>query len=168
MATPIISIVGTSDSGKTTLIEKLVSRLVELGFRVGTVKHDVHGFEMDHEGKDSWRHKRAGASTTVISSQWKIGMVKDVSRELTLDEITERFFYDVDIVLAEGYKREGKPKIEVHRKALKRGLLSANSEGLIAVMSDEPLEVGVPCFDINDIASLTQLVLSYTQLDRNR
>ena len=168
MATPIISVVGTSDSGKTTLVEKLVSRLVELGFRVGTVKHDVHGFEMDREGKDSWRHKRAGASTTVISSQWRVGMVKDVPHELTLDEITERFFYDVDIVLAEGYKREAKPKIEVHRKVLKRELLSTKSDGLIAVMSDEPLELKVPCFDINDVASLTQLLLSYTELDRLR
>jgi molybdopterin-guanine dinucleotide biosynthesis protein B len=165
MATPIISVVGTSDSGKTTLIEKLVSRLVELGFRVGTVKHDVHGFEMDREGKDSWRHKRAGASTTVISSPWKVGMVKDVPHELTLDEITERFFYDVDIVLAEGYKREAKPKIEVHRKVLERELLSTRADGLIAVMSDEPLELEVPCFDINDITSLTQFLLSYTGLN---
>jgi molybdopterin-guanine dinucleotide biosynthesis adapter protein len=167
MAVPIISIVGTSDSGKTTLLEKLISSLVEKGFRVGTVKHDVHGFEMDREGKDSWRHKKAGASTTVISSPRQVGMVKDVASELTLDEIAERFFYDVDIVLVEGYKREPKTKIEVHRKILGRELLSTKADGLIAVMSDEPLEVEVPCFDINDIASLSGLLLSFIQVNRH-
>jgi molybdopterin-guanine dinucleotide biosynthesis protein B len=158
--------VGTSDSGKTTLLEKLISRFIGIGFRVGTVKHDVHGFEMDREGKDSWRHKRAGASTTVISSPRKVGMVKDVPHELTLDEIAESFFYDVDIVLAEGYKREAKPKIEVHRKILGRELLCTQADGLIAVMSDEPMELEVPCLDINDIDSLTQLLLPYIQLNR--
>ncbi|UCF95758.1 MAG: molybdopterin-guanine dinucleotide biosynthesis protein B, partial [Desulfobacterales bacterium] len=74
---PIVSTVGYSGSGKTTLLEKLIAELKQRGFRVGTIKHDVHGFEMDRPGKDSWRHKQAGASVTVISSPYQIGMVKD-------------------------------------------------------------------------------------------
>ena len=87
---PIISIVGKSDSGKTTLIEKLVPELTRRGYRVATVKHDIHGFEVDREGKDSWRHKQAGAHTVVISSPQKIALIRDVEKDLTLDEIREK------------------------------------------------------------------------------
>jgi molybdopterin-guanine dinucleotide biosynthesis protein B len=81
---PIVSIVGKSDSGKTTLLEKLVAELKSRGFRVGTIKHDAHSFEIDHEGKDSWRHKKAGASVSIISSAEKIGMVLDSDHDHTL------------------------------------------------------------------------------------
>jgi len=86
---PIVSIVGKSDSGKTTLIEKLLPALTGRGYRVATVKHDVHGFEVDQEGKDSWRHKQAGAHTVVISSPNKVALIRDVERDLTLDEIRD-------------------------------------------------------------------------------
>ena len=85
---PIVSVVGKSDSGKTTLIEKLVPELTRRGYRVATVKHDMHGFEVDREGKDSWRHKQAGAHTVVIASPQKIALIRDVERDLTLDEIS--------------------------------------------------------------------------------
>ena len=94
---PIISIVGKSDSGKTTLIEKLVPELTRRGYRVATVKHDVHGFEVDREGKDSWRHKQAGAHTVVISSPQKIALIRDVEKDSTLDEIRRRWVQDVDL-----------------------------------------------------------------------
>ncbi len=74
---PLVSIVGNSGAGKTTLLEKLIAAVTQRGFRVGTIKHDVHGFEMDKPGKDSWRHKQAGAVTTLISSPKRIGMVMD-------------------------------------------------------------------------------------------
>src|SRR3989304_9649697 len=110
---PIISIVGKSDSGKTTLIEKLVRELIRRGYAVGTVKHDAHQFEIDHPGKDSWRHKQAGAGTVVVSSPAKAAVVKSVDKELTLDEIAAAYLADVDIILTEGFKREPKPKVEV-------------------------------------------------------
>ena len=78
---PIVSIVGNSGSGKTTFLEKLIPEMIRRGFKVGTIKHDVHGFEMDKPGKDSWRHKRAGAHTTMISSPYQIGMVMDVDED---------------------------------------------------------------------------------------
>ena len=84
---PIVSIVGKSDIGKTTLIEKLLPELTGRGYRVATVKHDVHGFEVDREGKDSWRHKKAGAHTVVISSPQKIALIRDVEKDLTLEEV---------------------------------------------------------------------------------
>ena len=160
MAIPIITVVGTSDSGKTTLIEKLISQLVSNGFRVGSVKHDVHGFEMDREGKDSWRHKHAGASTTIISSPRQIGMVKDVDHEFSLKEIGDRFFDGMDIIMAEGYKRQKYPKVEVHRKIQNRGLLSSAEEGLIAVATDEDLNIDVPCFDLDDARSIALFIIN--------
>ena len=167
MPVPIVTIVGTSDSGKTTLIEKIIPRLVTKGLRVGTIKHDVHGFEMDHEGKDSWRHKRAGASTTVISSPLQVGMVKDVVRELTLDQIAELYLTDVDIIVVEGYKRQDKFKIEVHRKVQNRELIAGDSQHLIAVATDEPLDVNVPCFDIDDAQGLADFIASHFRLGEN-
>ena len=161
MPIPIVTIVGASDSGKTTLVEKLIPCLTAKGLRVGSVKHDVHGFEMDREGKDSWRHKHAGASTTVISSPRQVGMVKDVVRELTLDQLVERYLSDMEIIVVEGYKHEEKHKIEVHRKVLNRKLIAGGSPHLIAVATDEPLDVNVPCFDINDARGLADFVVSY-------
>src|SRR3989304_10168370 len=98
---PIISIVGKSDVGKTTLIEKLIPELKNRGYRVATIKHDVHGFDMDIEGKDSWRHKKAGADTVIISSPAKVGIVKDVERDLMLEELRGRYIQNVDIIISE-------------------------------------------------------------------
>jgi len=89
---PIILIVGKSNSGKTTLIEKLVPELKRRGLKVGTIKHDVHGFELDQEGKDTWRHAQAGVDTVVISSPQKAACIKKVDVELTLDELICQFF----------------------------------------------------------------------------
>src|SRR4030042_3390165 len=120
---PIVSIVGKSDSGKTTLIEKLLPELGRRGYRVATVKHDVHGFEVDREGKDSWRHKKAGAHTVVLSSPQKVAVIRDVERDLTLEEIREKFIRDVDLILSEGYKNDVQPKIEGFRKGKYKDLL---------------------------------------------
>src|SRR4030066_1340246 len=101
---PIISIVGKSASGKPTLIEKLVPELVRRGCRVATVKHDVHGFGVDREGKDSWRHKKAGAHTVVISSPTKLALIRDVDHDATLAELRDKYIRDVDLLLSEGFK----------------------------------------------------------------
>ena len=150
----IVSIVGKTDAGKTTLIENLVPELVKLGFRVGTVKHDVHGFEMDREGKDSYRHKKSGAVVALISSPGRVGMVRDADHDHTLAELRQLFLSDVDLILTEGYKREAWPKVEIHRKRLARPLLATPEEGLIAVVTDEPMPVDVPHFGLDDAAGL--------------
>jgi len=147
------------------MIEKLLPRLVERGIRVGTIKHDVHGFQMDREGKDSYRHKKAGALVTVISSPHQIGMVRDVDHDHRIEELVDRYFPDVDLVLTEGYKREKWPKVEVHRKELRRNLISGVDDGLIAVMSDEELHVGVPCFHIDDVDALAEFLACTFQLE---
>jgi molybdopterin-guanine dinucleotide biosynthesis protein B len=155
---PIISIVGKSDSGKTTLIEKLVPELTRRGHRVATVKHDVHGFEVDREGKDSWRHKKAGAHTVVISSPEKVALIRDVERDLSLAEIRDKLIQDVDLILSEGYKRDAQPKIEIFRKEKHQELLCAKEDTLIAIVSDQTFNVGVPCFDLEDMKGLSTFI----------
>lgn len=163
MTPPVISIVSKKKSGKTTLIEKLIPELGARNHRVGTIKHDTHGFEFDHEGKDSWRHKQSGAKTVVISSPWKLSLIKDVDREVGLDEIVENYFADMDLVLTEGYHRAAMPKIEVFRSDAHRQPLHVKGESnnLIAVMSDMPVDLGVPNFDINDVAALADFIVQH-------
>ena len=156
---PIVSIVGKSDSGKTTLIEKLVPELTRRGYRVATVKHDVHGFEVDREGKDSWRHKRAGAHTVVISSPNKVALIRDVEKDLDLEEIREKLIRDVDLIVSEGYKKDVQPKIEVFRKEKHQELLCTEKDNLAAIVSNRPFDVGVPCFDLEDAKGLAGFII---------
>jgi molybdopterin-guanine dinucleotide biosynthesis protein B len=153
----IVSIVGKSGSGKTTLLEKLIPELRRMGLRVGTIKHDVHGFEIDHPGKDSWRHKQAGSVITIISSPQRIGMVMDVDHDHTLDELA-LFFSGVDLILSEGYKRENKPKIEIFRREAHAEPLCLNDSNLIALMTNADVDLGVPRFALDDIGGLAHFL----------
>ncbi len=155
---PIVSVVGTSDSGKTTLLERLIPELKARGYKVAVVKHDVHGFEMDKEGKDSWRLKRAGADAIIVSSPTRMALIQDVEKDYTLEEIREKLSLDVDLILSEGYKRDIHPKVEVYRKAHRRELLCTREDNLLAVASDVSLDVGVPCVDIEDPKALADLL----------
>ncbi|MBD0305494.1 MAG: molybdopterin-guanine dinucleotide biosynthesis protein B, partial [Nitrospiraceae bacterium] len=91
MSVPILSFVGRSNSGKTTLIERLIPELVVAGYRVATVKHAGHGFDLDTEGKDSWRHKRAGAGTVIVVSKGSMAMFADVPDEIKVEELRDKF-----------------------------------------------------------------------------
>jgi len=155
---PIVSIVGKSDTGKTTLIEKLIPELIRRGYRVATVKHDVHGFDVDREGKDSWRHKQAGAHTVVISSPMKLALIREVDHDADLTELRDKYIQDVDLILSEGFKKNNQPKIEVFRKEKEEGLLCNKEDNLLAIASNHPLDAGVPCFDINDARGLVDLI----------
>jgi molybdopterin-guanine dinucleotide biosynthesis protein B len=155
---PILSIVGISDSGKTTLIEKLLPELTRRGYRVATVKHDIHGFEVDREGKDSWRHKQAGAHSVVISSPTKAALIRDVERDMNLEEIREKLIRDVDLILSEGYKKDVQPKVEVFRKEKHKKLLCTKKDHLVAIVSNRKFRVGVPCFDLEDTKGLANFV----------
>lgn len=156
---PIISIVGKSNSGKTTLIEKLVPELKQRGLKIGTIKHDVHGFELDQEGKDTWRHAQAGVDTVVISSPQKAACIKKVDVELTLDELVCQFLADMDVVLTEGYKRQDKPKIEIYRAELGEEPLCADDKTLIAVVSDTKTQLDVPHFGTQDVEQLADFII---------
>lgn len=160
MAPPVVSIISKKGSGKTTLLEKLIPELGARGYRVGTVKHDIHGFDIDHEGKDTWRHKQCGAATVAISSPWKLSLIKDVEQEAALDDIVAAYFDDLDLVFTEGYMRAQKPQVEVFRSTAHRRPLHVKGESnaLIAVMSDVPVDLGVPNYDINDVAALADLI----------
>ncbi|MDI7274440.1 MAG: molybdopterin-guanine dinucleotide biosynthesis protein B [Anaerolineae bacterium] len=155
---PVVSVVGRSNVGKTTLLERLIAELKRRGYRVATVKHDVHGFEMDRPGKDTWRHAQAGSDLVVIASPQRFAMIGRTARELTLDEIVARLPVAVDIVLTEGYKGGDRPKIEVARAACGRELL-CRAEELLALVSDEPHpEVGVPQYGPEDAEGLVDLL----------
>jgi molybdopterin-guanine dinucleotide biosynthesis protein MobB len=155
---PIVSIVGKSNAGKTTLIERLIVELMRRGWRVGTIKHNRRGFEIDHEGKDSWRHKQAGARVTVIASPRQVAVVEDVSRDYEIAELRDRYIRDVDIILLEGYKGNPYPKIEVFRASLNRERLCTVQDNLMALASDVPTRDGVLCLDIDDIQGLAGLI----------
>ena len=156
---PCICIVGFSDSGKTGVTVALVTALRQKGLRVGTIKHDVHGFEMDRPGKDSWRHKQAGALTTIISSPHQIGMVRDVDYDHQPHELLP-LFSDMDIVLIEGFKRANLPKIEVHRPENKKMPACKDDPLLLAVVSSAPLQWGVPVYSFENIEALADLIMT--------
>jgi len=157
---PIISIVGKSDSGKTTLIEKIVPELIRRGYRVTTVKHDLHGFEIDKEGKDSWRHKRAGAHGVIISSPQKVALIRDVEKDMSLEELRDSLGGDTDIILSEGFKSDAQPKVEVFREEEHGKLLCTKEDNLIAIASNRPFDIGVPCLDIDDVKGIVDLIES--------
>jgi molybdopterin-guanine dinucleotide biosynthesis protein B len=155
---PIVSIVGESETGKTTLIEKIIPALAGRGYRVATIKHHAHGFEIDHEGKDSWRHKQAGACTTVLSSPCRVAVVEDVEKDHEIAELRDIYIRNVDLVLTEGFKKNRYPKVEVFRADRRADLISRGDENLIAVAGDKPPEVSVPCFGSNDIDGIVNLI----------
>jgi molybdopterin-guanine dinucleotide biosynthesis protein B len=159
----IISIVGPSGSGKTTLLEKLIPELVRRGLKIGTIKHDVHGFDMDRPGKDSWRHKQAGAQVSVISSPNKVGMVMDVDHDNRPIELSPLFTH-VDIVLTEGYKTATNDKIEVFRPEIHEELLCRDDETLVAVASDVPVDIKVPRFPLQHAEELADFLIAHFKL----
>ena len=152
----IISVVGTSKSGKTTLIEKLIPELKNRGYRIGTIKHTSHGFDMDKKGKDSWRHKAAGADTVVIASREKIVMVKD-ENSAGLERLG-KYFDDVHLVITEGFKKENRPKIEIYRSHKNNLPLCQNDKTVIALVTDTDIRVNVPVFGLEEIKSLADMI----------
>lgn len=149
---PIVSVVGKSGSGKTTFLEKLLPELKSRGYRVAIVKHDTHGFDIDHPGKDSWRHAQAGADVVVISSPRRIALIQRLDEEMSLDEIA-RYIRGVDIIITEGYKRGDKPKIEISRRTRSQELICSQEE-LIAIVTDQSFPLDVPHFGLDDAAGV--------------
>ena len=153
---PVVSIVGRSESGKTTLIETLIPELKRRGYRIGTIKHTHHALRIDHSGKDSARHRAAGAQTVILASSGQIAMIKSTSSESVADLM--RYFDDVDLLITEGYKREKTPKIEVMRAAVHSELLCRNDPSLIAVATDADVAVHVPVFRLDDPVSIAAYI----------
>jgi len=153
---PIVSIVGKSKSGKTTLVEKLIRELKSRSYRVGTIKHVPQGVTFDEPDKDSWRHVQAGSEATAICSADRVVLIKPTAESLNLDEIAYLMGEDYDIILAEGFKQDNAPKIEVHRREVGPPLSSVKK--LIAIATDEPLETKTRQFSLQDVKGLADLL----------
>ena len=160
----ILSIVGKSGSGKTTLIEKLLPELKNRGYRIGTIKHAAHEVDMDKEGKDSWRHRKAGADTVLDVSPRTIAIIKTPADRKPID--FEKYFDDVDLVLTEGFKSGDKPKIEIFRPEAHRELLCRDDAQLVAVVTDAAINPGVPLFGLDDVNGLADFIVARYILGR--
>ena len=155
---PVISIVGKSGSGKTTLLEKLLPELKRRGLRVGTIKHTSHGFNMDREGKDSARHKAAGADGVIVAARNRIAMVKDVESDSIKGLLP--YLGDMDLVVTEGYKSGDRPKIEVYRRASeKTPLYDGVRTDIVALVTDADLEASVPKFGLDEADLLAMFIV---------
>jgi molybdopterin-guanine dinucleotide biosynthesis protein MobB len=164
--TPIISIVGYSDAGKTTLVEKLVPELKKKGYRVGTIKHSEHKSNFDTKGKDSWRHFESGADAVVVASADKIVMIR--KHEKTSDDshaqlsFIENHLTDMDVIIAEGYKSAGFPKIEVFRSQAQNETQNVpvclTDDTLVALVTDADVNISVPIFGLEDSERLADFI----------
>ena len=165
--TPVITFVGLSGTGKTTLLEKLIPVLKQQGLRLAVLKHDAHHFEMDKPGKDTYRFTAAGADVVTISNREKFAMIQRLEEEMTLRDIIRRL-PPVDLILTEGYKKSPDPKIEIHRAVLNRPLIASPTE-LLCVMTDEPLDTPARQLDLNDVQGCADVILEYLgrNLDEN-
>ncbi len=157
----VYGVTGWKNSGKTTLMERLVEEITGRGFSVSTVKHAHHATEIDHEGRDSFRHRQAGAREVLVASPVRWALMHELrgAAEPPLTELLSKLS-PVDLVLIEGYKRESHPKIEAHRAETGRPLLAPDNPTVRAVASDTvPAGLDVPVFDLNDITAIADFIL---------
>jgi molybdopterin-guanine dinucleotide biosynthesis protein B len=159
--TKVLGLVGWSGCGKTLLLTRLIPELVGRGLKIATLKHAHHSFDTDVPGKDSYEHRKAGASEVIVSSPKRWAQVHEVrdEAEATLAQLLRRVS-PCDLVLVEGYKTQGHPKMEVFREALHRRPLHPHDERVVAIASDRSFpEAAVPVVDLNDIRAVADLVL---------
>ena len=157
MTPPILSIVGRSNSGKTTLVEGLIAELKQREYKVVVIKHAGENIELDTVNKDTWRFSRAGSDLAAISAGGKLAMFTKGDRDLTPDDLPLLVCLGYDIILAEGFKQSSYPKIEVHRKEQGKELVSPLNQ-LVAIVTDEVLEVPVPQFGKEEVGKIAELI----------
>lgn len=157
----VYGIVGWKNAGKTGLMERLVTEITGRGISVSTVKHAHHSFDVDHPGKDSHRHRVAGASEVLLSSRNRVAIMHELreAEEPTLDALLTRL-NPVDLVLIEGYKRDTHPKVEAHRAETGNDLIAPGDDTIRAVASDVPLDLDRPVFDLNDTIAIADFILA--------
>ncbi len=154
---PIISFIGKSSSGKTTLLEKVIAELKKRGHKVAIVKHSPHQHELDTTQKDTWRFTRAGSELSIINSLDQLAIYRHLDKSLDPRDIADCVLWDYDIFLTEGYKDGNNPKIEVHRAEQGDELLT-DPKFLLAVVTDKPLDVKVPQFSHGDIKGIADII----------
>jgi molybdopterin-guanine dinucleotide biosynthesis protein MobB len=157
----IFGVTGWKNAGKTGLVERLVTEITSRGFSVSTVKHAHHSFDVAHPGRDSYRHRAAGASEVILASGYRVAQMTELrgAPEPTLDQLLARLA-PVDLVLVEGYKREAHPKVEAFRAETGNDLIAPGDPSIRAVASDTPLDLDRPVFDLNDTAAIADFILS--------
>ncbi|WP_299772749.1 molybdopterin-guanine dinucleotide biosynthesis protein B [uncultured Tateyamaria sp.] len=157
----LYGVVGWKNAGKTGLMERLVTEITGRGHSVSTVKHAHHTFDVDHPGKDSHRHRVAGASEVLLASRNRVALMQELrdQDEPKLDQLLTRLS-PVDLVLVEGYKRDAHPKVEAHRAETGNPLIALDDPTIRAVASDTGLTMDRPVFDLNDTKSIADFILS--------
>ncbi len=162
----VFGLAGWSGSGKTTLVARLLPELTRRGIVVSTVKHAHHSFDLDQPGKDSWRHREAGASEVMIASERRWALIHEHrgAPEPSLDALIRRMA-PVDLLLVEGFKHGSHDKLEVHRPALGKPLLCRDDPRVVAVASDLPVAgLAVPLLALDDVAAITRFILDHCRL----
>jgi len=154
---PIIAVVGKSNSGKTGLLEKLIPELRGRGYKIAVVKHMGQDFELDRPDKDSWRLMQSGSQAVILSSAQRLALIKLMEHDASLEELAHFIGADFDLILTEGYRYDKAPKIEVHRKELGNDLLCPPEE-LLALVSDEKMDVSTPQFAADDVKGLADFI----------
>jgi len=160
---PVLGIVAWSGTGKTTLLERLIPELKNSGIRVGAIKHSHHDFEIDKQGKDSDRLRKAGAGQIILASKFRTAFIIEEDGETEPDLFQQLKRLDVerlDLVLVEGFRQEAIPKIEVYRPALNKPLLYLEDDSVVAVASDEQPEqdIVVPILPLNDERAVSEFI----------
>lgn len=157
----VFGVTGWKNSGKTGLMERLVAEITGRGFSVSTVKHAHHAFDVDQTGKDSYRHRAAGASEVLLASRKRVALMQELrgAEEPGLEVLLGRLSA-VDLVLVEGYKRDRHPKVEAYRAETGNTLIAPGDPTIRAVASDTALELDRPVFDLNDTNAIADFILS--------
>lgn len=165
MEPKLISFVGRSNSGKTTLITSLIPLFCQLGLNVGTIKHTHHQVEFDKPDKDSGKHKRAGSSQVLLLSNSKMALFSELKTQPSLLEAVAKWFPDFDLIISEGFKREGNFKIEVYRQSNNKTPLYLDpSFDIKALVSDFPLRIPLPYFHLNNVQGIYDWICQQLQI----
>jgi molybdopterin-guanine dinucleotide biosynthesis protein B len=161
----IFGFAGWSGSGKTTLIEQLIPRFVRRGLRVSLIKHAHHTFDVDHPGKDSYRHRHAGAAEILVTSSRRWVLMHELrgAQEPSFEEQVKRIS-PCDLLLVEGFKFAQIPKLEVWRAETGEPLLHPNDSHIVAVASDARIETRLPLLNLNDAEGVSRFILDYLKL----
>src|SRR5271170_2743014 len=156
----IFGLAGWSGSGKTTLLAALIPELVRRGVTVSTIKHAHHEFDIDQPGKDSWRHRQAGACEVMVASSRRFALMHELREEPepSLDELVARMA-PVDLLLVEGFKAHAHPKLEVHRPSVGKPFLYLDDPHIVAIASDVALAARLPVLDLADVKAIADLIL---------
>ena len=162
----VFGFAGYSGSGKTTLIEQLIPRFVLAGLKVSLIKHAHHAFDIDKPGKDSFRHREAGCSEVLVTSDTRWVLMHELRSEPepSMEEQIARFS-PCDLVLVEGFKRAAIPKLEVYRPAFDRPPLHPGDSNIVAVASDAPVATALPVLDLNDPGRIAEFIMLHLELE---